>query len=203
MAHVELVEQPHGLIGRLAWWYSKRAFGQVVEPARAAALHRGVTVGWGALELTAERGWNRLDPHLRFLAIQRSAGAIGCSWCTDFGYFEGIQQGVDPRKVREVPRWRSSDVYDQRERTVLEYAEAATGTPVAIGEALVDRLHHFFSDEEIVELAAWVALENLRSRFNGGLGLRSEGFSDRCEVRPHSGAISPEPPGSGLPPDSV
>ena len=29
---------------------------------------------------------------------------------------------------------------------------------------------------------AWVALENFRSRFNAGLGLRSQGFSDNCEI---------------------
>ncbi len=38
------------------------------------------------------------------------------------------------------------------------------------------------SDAEFVELAAWVALENLRSRFNAGLGLRSQGFSDTCKI---------------------
>jgi alkylhydroperoxidase family enzyme len=184
MANVELMDRPRGLVARLAWWYSRHTFGQVVDPARAAALHRGVVIGWGAVETAADKMWRRLDPHLRHLAVQASAGAIGCSWCTDFGYYEGIQRGVDPRKVRDVPRWRESDVYDERERAVLEYAEAATATPADVPASLVGRLQQLFSDEELVELAAWVALENLRSRFNAGLGLRSEGFSDRCDVRP-------------------
>ena len=47
MATVELVEQPRGLIRRMAWWYSKRAFGNVPEPTRAAAIHKGVTMSWG------------------------------------------------------------------------------------------------------------------------------------------------------------
>jgi alkylhydroperoxidase family enzyme len=182
MANVRLVERPRGIFARAAWWYSKRTFGQVVEPAQAALLHRGVTVGWGALEMAADKGWRRLDPGLRWLAVQCAAGAIGCSWCSDFGFYEGMQKGIDPRKVREVPRWRDSEVYDDRERAVLEYAEAATASPVVIPDTLVETLHGFFSDQEIVELAAWVALENLRSRFNGGLGLRSQGFADRCEV---------------------
>jgi alkylhydroperoxidase family enzyme len=185
MAHVKLMEKPHGLIARLAWWYSRRAFGQVTEPTRAAALHKGVTISWGAVEMTAKT-WRRLDPRLRWLALQCSAGRIGCSWCTDFGYYEGMQQGVDPTKVRDVPIWRESDAYDQRERAVLEYAEAATATPVVISEPLLEKMHHMFSDQEMVELTAWIALENFRSRFNGGLGLRSEGFSDRCEIRPIS-----------------
>ena len=34
----------------------------------------------------------------------------------------------------------------------------------------------------MVELAAWVALEHFRSRFNAGLGLRSQGFAQTCAV---------------------
>ncbi len=184
MANVTLMERPRGLIARAAWWYSKKNMGQAVEPVRAAALHGGVSFGWGMLEMAAERSWHKLDPKLRWLAVQRTAGTIGCSWCTDFGYYEGMQRGVDPQKVREVARWRDSDVYDDQERAVLEYAEAATASPVAIDSDLMARLHAFLTDQQIVELAAWVALENMRSRFNGGLGLKGEGFSDRCELKP-------------------
>jgi alkylhydroperoxidase family enzyme len=182
MANVELVDQPKGIMQRLAFGYSRKRFKMVADPVRAAAHHSGVLVATGALETCVERGWKRLDPHLRWLALQATAGAIGCSWCTDFGYYEGVQQGVDPRKVRDVPIWRSSDVYDERERVVLEYAEGATSTPAVVSEDLVRRLHEQFSDAEIVELAGFVALENSRSRFNAGLGLHSQGFSDNCKV---------------------
>jgi alkylhydroperoxidase family enzyme len=157
-----------------------------------------VLVAWGALETAAERGWRQLDPHLRWLVVQAAAGRIGCSWCTDFGYYEGVQQGVDPAKVRDVPRWRTSDAYDDRERTVLEFSEAATDTPASIPDDLVAKLHRHFTESEIVELAAWVALENFRSRFNAGLGLRSQGFATRCEVPSSSVARGTQPaPSSG------
>jgi len=184
MAHVTLIEQPAGLIPRLAARYSRHRFGQVVEPVMGASHHSGVLVAIGALETAVERGWKQLDPRLRWLAIQAAAGEIGCSWCTDYGYYEGIQQGIDPEKVRAVPRFRDSDVYDDVERAVLEYAVAATAVPVVLPEDLLARLHDHLSEPEIVELAAWVALENLRSRFNAGLGLKSQGFADRCEVAP-------------------
>ncbi len=187
MAHVQLIERPRGLVARLAWRYSRRKFGGVMDPLAAAAHHAGVLVAMAALETAVERKWKRLDPHLRWLVTQASAGHIGCSWCTDFGYYEGHQKGFDPAKVRDVPRWRDSAVYDDREQVVLEYAEAATATPVEISADLVTRLHEHFADDEIVELASWVALENFRSRFNAGLGLSSQGFSDRCEVPASAG----------------
>ncbi|HEV2361801.1 MAG TPA: carboxymuconolactone decarboxylase family protein, partial [Acidimicrobiales bacterium] len=169
-------------VARAASRYGRKRFWRDVEPLQAALHHSGVLIAAGLVETAADKGWRKLDPHLAMLAIQAAAGVIGCSWCTDFGYYEGLQRGQAPEKVRDVAVWRSSTVYSSKERVVLEYAEAASATPVEIGEDLVGRLHKEFTDEEIVELAAWVALENYRSRFNSGLGLHSQGFSDSCRV---------------------
>lgn len=182
MAIVSLVDRPHRLIPRIAALYSRRQFGKDVEPVQAASHHNGVLVAAGLIETAAEKGWNKLDRHLALLAVQAAAGVIGCSWCTDFGYYESLQRGQVPAKVRDVPRWRESDAYTEKERTVLEYAEAATLRPVVINDDLAARLHEHFSEAEIVELAAWVALENYRSCFNAGLDLHSQGFSDSCKV---------------------
>jgi alkylhydroperoxidase family enzyme len=182
MALVPLHNDRKGIIPRLARGYAKRRFGQAVDPAAAASHHSGVLVAMGVLETAVEKGWGKLDPGLRWLATQVVAGRIGCSWCIDFGYYEGMHEGIDPQKVRAVPVWRESLLFDEGERAVLEYAEAATMTPAEVSEDCAGRLRRHFSDAEIVELAAWVALENFRSRFNAGLGLRSQGFAEKCEI---------------------
>jgi alkylhydroperoxidase family enzyme len=181
-AYVPLVQHPKGVVPKLAARYARRRFGRDVEPVGAASHHSGVLVAGGLFETAADKGWPKLDRHLMLLAVQAAAGAIGCSWCIDFGYYEGLPKGLDPAKVRDVRRWRDSDVYDERERAVLEYAEAATTTPVVVADELMDRLHSMLSDVEIVELASWAALENYRFRFNAGLGLHSQGLSDSCRV---------------------
>ena len=66
----------------------------------------------------------------------------------------------------------------------------ATGDPVEVSDELAARVRSHLGDAEFVELAAWVALENFRSRFNAGLGLRSQGFSNRCDVELTDGAIA-------------
>ncbi len=184
MAHVPLKYDARGVIPRLARSYTKKRFGTMVEPTGAASHHAGVLVAMGALETAASKGWTKLDPSLRWLAIQAASSDIGCSWCIDYGYYEGMNGGIDPAKVRAATMWRQSDLFDDRERVVLEYAEQATDTPAEVSSDLADRLHRHFSDAEIVELAAWVALENFRSRFNAGLGLRSQGFAEQCGVPP-------------------
>ena len=184
MAHIPLVDQPKGIIPRLSFRYAKRRFGRIAEPVSAAAHHSGVLVALGALETTVQIGLKKLSPTLRWLAIEMAAGTIGCSWCIDYSYYEGMNGGIDPAKVQAALRWRQSDLFDERERAVLEYAERASSTPAEIPDELATRLRTLFSDAEIVELAAWVALENLRSRFNAGLGLHSQGFSDSCAIPP-------------------
>jgi alkylhydroperoxidase family enzyme len=190
MAHVPLQEHPKGAVPRLATAYTKRRFGQSVEPLEAAAHHSGVLVAMGALETTVQFGWKKLDPTLRWLAIQATSMRIGCSWCIDYGYFEGMHEGLDPAKVRAVGQWRSSDLFDERERVVLEYAEVATGSPAEVSDELAARVRSHLSDAEFVELAGWVALENFRSRFNAGLGLKSQGFADHCDIPGTDAAVA-------------
>ncbi|MDX6373114.1 MAG: hypothetical protein QOD98_2102 [Nocardioidaceae bacterium] len=126
--------------------------------------------------------WDRLDPMLKSYAQLASAGVIGCSWCLDFGYFKAHNDGLDLDKIREVPRWRESDVFSPLERDVLEYAEAMTVTPPTVTDEMVAHLVAELGAPAVVELTQMVALENMRSRFNSAAGLQSQGYSDVCEL---------------------
>ena len=68
MAHVPLQTDPKGLVARLSVRYTKRRFGQMVEPTAAASHHAGVLVAMGSLETAVQYGWKKLDPTLRWLA---------------------------------------------------------------------------------------------------------------------------------------
>ena len=58
----------------------------------------------------------------------------------------------------------------------LEYAERMTYTGQKVDDALFARLKDHFSEPQIVELTAAIALENFRSKFNPALGVESQGF---------------------------
>jgi alkylhydroperoxidase family enzyme len=181
MARIPL-DTEHGLLARLAAWYSRRRFGTVLEPLAATAHHPGVLLVGVRLELGVSRRWRRLDPTLQCLAVMAAAARIGCSWCMDFGYWEFHHRGVDPARIEEVPGWRDSGVYTELERMVLEYAEAMTDTPLAVTDEMVARLRERLGDARLVELTALVSLENMRSRTNAALGLQSQGFKAACDL---------------------
>ena len=98
--------------------------------------------------------WNALDPNLTSYAQLASAGTIGCSWCLDFGYFMAHNEGLDLAKVREVPRWRESDVFTPLEREVLAYSEAMTVTPLTVTDEMVAGLVEQLGAPAVVELTA-------------------------------------------------
>jgi alkylhydroperoxidase family enzyme len=87
-----------------------------------------------------------------------------------------MRAGATEAKIAEVGRAVTSDLFDERERAALEYAEAMTFTDRKVSEELFARVRGFFSEAQVVELTAAVALENFRSKFNVALGIEAQGF---------------------------
>lgn len=175
------LDPPRTPVYRLARWYSRRRYGAVLDPAAALAHNPRVLLSSVRHETSVER-WHAVDPTLKALAVMATAARIGCSWCLDFGYWESTRRGIEPAKLRDVPRWRDSEVFTDVERRVLAYAEAATADPVEVTDEMVADLRRDLDDAALVELTMMIALENSRSRFNSALGLTSQGFRDRCEL---------------------
>ncbi len=71
--------------------------------------------------------------------------------------------------------WRDSDLFSAAERTALSLAEAMTVTPADISDDLFADLRARYSEEQIVELTATIALENYRARINRVFLIESEG----------------------------
>jgi alkylhydroperoxidase family enzyme len=171
------------LFGRLVSWYARRAYGDVPDNGLAMLHHRPVL--WSVMRFEGRVAkWDRLDPDLKVLAQMASASVIGCTWCMDYGYYAAHSQGLDTSKLSEVPSWRTSDVFTDPERRVLEYSEAMTVTPPEVTDEMAVALREDLGNDGFIELTMMVAVENERSRFNSALGLTSQGFKDHCELRP-------------------
>ena len=61
----------------------------------------------------------------------------------------------------------------------MELSERMTYTRRRVSDAFFARLKHEFTDEELVELAAVIALENFRSKFNPVFGVES---GESCQL---------------------
>jgi alkylhydroperoxidase family enzyme len=91
-----------------------------------------------------------------------------------------MQAGATDDKIRQVPTWRESELFSTMEKDALEYAEKMTITGEKVTDELWGRLRGHFTEAQLVELTAAVALENFRSKFNVPLGVEAQGF---CVIR--------------------
>jgi len=77
-----------------------------------------------------------------------------------------------------LPEYRSSALFSEVDKLVLEYADVMTQTPVEVPETLFMKLREKFAEAQLVELTATLAWENYRARFDHAFGVEAEGFSE-------------------------
>ena len=80
-----------------------------------------------------------------------------CEYCGNQRSVEAQPGGLSEGALDEIVNFESSDVFDERQKAALSYAEAITWrlTP---DDAFWERLRRSFSEEELVELACFIAL---------------------------------------------
>ena len=90
----------------------------------------------------------------------------------------GRELGVTEEQLRDLPRYHESPFFSEEERLVIELAEEMARIPVEVPPELSEKLRQRFDEAQLVELAAAIAWENYRARFNRVFGVRQVGF---CE----------------------
>lgn len=120
----------------------------------------------------------RVDARLKILAEMKTASIVACEYCLDIASALARHEGLDERQLRELPVHKTSDAFDDEERTVLDLAEAMTRVPSIIDDDLRSRIDRHLTPAQQTELMVVIAWENNRARLNQGLGVRPSGFSD-------------------------
>jgi AhpD family alkylhydroperoxidase len=141
--------------------------------ARAPRLLFGIAM---LEEATAKL--HRMPEHLKVLAELKAATLTQCEYCIDIGSQIAHLAGISEEQLLALPLYRDSDLFDEDEKLVLDYAVGMSSTPVSVSDELFDELRARFDELQIVELTNIVALENMRGRFNLALGIGSAGFRE-------------------------
>ncbi|WP_020405305.1 carboxymuconolactone decarboxylase family protein [Hahella ganghwensis] len=158
------------------FWNQKRKYGAVLQPAllwaRVPKLFVSVATLYGALD----RKNSPLDPVLRSLVTVRVSQINWCHFCVDINSATFAKRAGTLEKVEKLEKWKESDLYDEKEKVVLEYTEAVTYSNQQVTDELIRRLKIFFDDDGIVELTGLIAFQNLSSKFNSALDVPAQGF---------------------------
>jgi alkylhydroperoxidase family enzyme len=100
----------------------------------------------------------------------------GCPFRTDSLSANCRDDGAPPEKIADVASFRKSDRFTAAEAAALGLAEAMSRTPADVTDAEFDEARRHFNDQQLVELAATIASENYRARFNRAVGVESLGL---------------------------
>jgi len=88
-----------------------------------------------------------------------------------------MRNGASAEKVEAaLGDYQKSALMSVKEKLALELCERMTYTSKRVTDRFFNRLKRHYGEEELVELAAIIALENFRSKFNPVFAVESQGF---------------------------
>lgn len=161
---------------RLILKLQQRKYGRALEPAllwgRLPRSFLMLTLLYRSLDRTG----SPLEPELRSLVQVRVSQINWCAFCVDLNSALALERHGTPEKLAALADYQTSTLFSERERAALAYAEAVTDPARRVEDTLFSRLQRYFTEQEIVELTALIAFQNMSSKFNAALGVPAQGF---------------------------
>src|SRR3984885_455775 len=187
MARIQGVPQDQASpMVKLVYWFMRRgmnkltgreaARGSGMEPVEIWAYQPKMLSGMGKFQGAVRKG-RAVDERTKNLVELKGAQMIGCEYCVDLGSQICRNSGFSDDELLALPRYRTSELFTDREKTALDYAVGVMRTPVDVSDELFARMKEHFSDEQLVELTALLTVVNI-DRFNAAFGVGASGFSE-------------------------
>ncbi|WP_194409034.1 carboxymuconolactone decarboxylase family protein [Microbacterium cremeum] len=99
---------------------------------------------------------NGVDDRLKELVQIHTSQLNGCAYCVRMHVDRAVKAGVSADVIAQVPVWRDSGVFSERERAGLELAEAfAFIHDDGVPDDVYDRVGGILSEQEYVALS-WI-----------------------------------------------
>jgi AhpD family alkylhydroperoxidase len=170
---------------KLAYFFTRRSIARLtgretenmIEPLEMYAHVPGLLKGYAKLEQATAK-LHGVPRRLHALAELKAATLTQCEYCIDMGSQVSRQWGLSDEELLALPSYRTSPLFSDLDKLVLDLAVGMSRTPVEVPDTLFDELRKHFDDAQLVELTHHIALENMRGRFNLALGVGSAGFSE-------------------------
>jgi uncharacterized peroxidase-related enzyme len=110
-----------------------------------------------------DRGFKRLIAHV-------ASRAAGCQYCMAHTIEGAARLGVEEKKLAAVWEYQSSPLFTGAERVALDFAVAASVVPNAVTDAWFQDLRKHWTEEQIVEIVAAIAMFGFLNRWNDTIG---------------------------------
>lgn len=109
---------------------------------------------------------SEVDIGLKRLIAHVASRAGGCRYCMSHTAALARGSGIADAKLEAVWEYDTSPLYTEAERIALDVALAAGAVPNAVTDEMFTKLREHWSDDQIVEIVASIALFGFLNRWN-------------------------------------
>ena len=107
-----------------------------------------------------------VDPALRWMVAHVTSLSNGCSYCSAHTFKNGADNGVPQEKLDAIWEFETSDVFDEAERAALRVAMTGGQCPSHASPKDMAALRAHFTEAQVVEIGAVIALFGFNNRWN-------------------------------------
>lgn len=157
---------------KLAYRMMKRQYGKVISPMKVIYSRKPPFMFFTKKIYDIEKNLS-LSKSEKLLIRSFVAHVNNCSFCSDLSAYEAAKNNVEDQKIIELLHYQQSDSFTKREKALLAYIDEITTTKNASDETF-DRLKHYYSETEIIEITWICATENYLNLMTKPLGVRSD-----------------------------
>lgn len=97
---------------------------------------------------------NGIDDRLKEIVMIHCSQLNGCAYCARIHVDRAVAAGIDTDTLTQIPTWRESGVFSERERAALELAEAFTFiSEDGVSDEVYDLVGSVFTEKEYAALS--------------------------------------------------
>jgi hypothetical protein len=171
------IEKPHGLMMKLAYFFTKRQFGKVLTPIKvhSARLPVGFGLFYGKIGSLDKK--LQLPPETVMLIREQVARINVCLFCIDIGRSLAIKASMNRAKFDALEQYHTSPLFNEAERAALDYVTELTRDK-KVNPGTFARMASHHSERAICEIVWLVASEHVYNMTNIGLNIHSDMLCD-------------------------
>jgi uncharacterized peroxidase-related enzyme len=130
--------------------------------------------GYAQLAAAVHGPGSTISPQLRNLVSQMASRAAGCGYCMAHTAHSAERIGVAQEKEEALWEYEASPLFSEAERAALRVAQGAAQVPNAATDADFAELKKHYTDAQIVDIVAVIALFGFLNRFNDTMATELE-----------------------------
>jgi alkylhydroperoxidase family enzyme len=171
------IEEPSGLLVKLAYNMSRWQFGKVLTPLKVVYSRMPIAFGIFGSKISKLDEKLTLPKELVMLIRERVAHINVCMFCIDIARAQVIKQGMDEAKFDALEDYQTSPLFSETERAALDYVTELTRDK-HVDAHTFEHVAVFYSEREICEIVWLVASEHFYNMTNIGLNIHSDMLCD-------------------------